>query len=130
MTTGMTADGAGGGGGGGGGGPSCEAAAEKAMSIPKGVSKLELTADQLRMGKVAFVERCTEDKWTTDVQSCFGAVASRDDIIACRNKLPADAKKALGRDLRERLGRTHTGDVPDAAKGGVKMSADPCEGGE
>ncbi|MBX3156733.1 MAG: hypothetical protein KF773_12075 [Deltaproteobacteria bacterium] len=115
-------------------GPSCEAAASQVVTIPGGVSKRPLTDDQLRMAKVAFVERCTQDRWAEDVQRCLMAVGSRDDLLACRGKLPAEAKKALGKDLRERLGRTHTGDEPPPGGGGgtrgAPMSADPCEGGE
>ena len=111
---------------------SCEAAGEHVSTIPDGLSKKPITADQTKMGKLAYVERCTEDKWSTELQACFIAATTRDAIGACRNQMPKEQRSALRKDLRERLGRTHTGDEPAGGGGtrGVNMSADPCEGGE
>ena len=45
--------------------------------------------------KKVIINRCTEDKWPADVTDCYSKAASREDIKACRAKLPADQSSKL-----------------------------------
>ncbi|MDB4959484.1 MAG: hypothetical protein JWO36_7053 [Myxococcales bacterium] len=41
--------------------------------------------------KTTLTNRCTEDKWPTEVIDCYEGAASPEDMRKCRTKLPADA---------------------------------------
>jgi hypothetical protein len=45
--------------------------------------------------KKVIITRCTEDKWPAEVTDCYAKAASREDIKACRAKLPADQSSKL-----------------------------------
>jgi hypothetical protein len=40
--------------------------------------------------KEVITKRCTEDKWSAEVIDCYSKVTNRQDVAACRAKLPAD----------------------------------------
>ena len=95
-------------GGGGGGdcanaiGPSIDrmtAAGAKRMEAanvaPEMKAKMDEAASKL---KVAIINRCTTDKWSNDVVDCYKKAEKREDLSACRAKLPDDQAKALHTD--------------------------------
>jgi hypothetical protein len=45
--------------------------------------------------KGVITNRCTEDKWPAEVIDCYGAAQKREDLRACRAKLPAESAAKL-----------------------------------
>jgi hypothetical protein len=84
-------------------GPDCSAAIGKgidryldgakqtAAGSPRGESTLKL-GDKL---KAAMTQRCTDDKWQTDVVVCFGNVVTSADLKACQDRLTRDQRTKL-----------------------------------
>ncbi len=92
--------------GGGGGdcadaiGPSIDkmtAAGAKRMEAapPELKAKMDEAASKL---KVAIINRCTTDKWSSEVVDCYKKSEKREDLAACRTKLPEDQATALRKD--------------------------------
>jgi hypothetical protein len=68
---------------------------ETANVPPEMKAKMEEAAGKL---KVAIINRCTTDKWSADVVDCYKKAEKREDLTACRAKLPEDQAKALHTD--------------------------------
>lgn len=62
---------------------------------PEMKAKMDEAATKL---KAAITARCTEDKWPAEVIDCYGKATSREDLKACRAKLPSDASQKLQAD--------------------------------
>lgn len=45
--------------------------------------------------KGVITNRCTEDKWSADVIDCYSKAEKREDLKACRSKLPQDQQAKL-----------------------------------
>src|SRR3954469_5697374 len=45
--------------------------------------------------KGVITNRCTEDKWSADVIDCYAKAEKREDLKACRSKLPQDQQAKL-----------------------------------
>jgi hypothetical protein len=45
--------------------------------------------------KQVITNRCTEDKWSAEIVDCYGKATTRDDLKACRAKLPAEQSAKL-----------------------------------
>ena len=68
---------------------------EAANVAPEMKAKMDEAASKL---KVAIINRCTTDKWSSDVVDCYKKAEKREDLSACRAKLPEDQAKALHTD--------------------------------
>jgi hypothetical protein len=68
---------------------------EAAAVAPEMKVKMEEASAKL---KVAIIHRCTTDKWSADVVDCYKKAEKREDLGACRAKLPEDQAKALHTD--------------------------------
>jgi hypothetical protein len=51
--------------------------------------------------KQAMTTRCTEDKWSADVLDCYSKAASREDLKACREKLPPEQASKLQAEMMQ-----------------------------
>lgn len=88
----------------GGGGGNCDsvakgvdnmtAAGSKRMenAPPEMKAKMEEAAGKM---KGVLVKRCSEDKWSGDVVDCYANAQKREDLRACRTKLPAEQAQKL-----------------------------------
>jgi hypothetical protein len=126
-------------------GPTCKAVAEH-------IAIVNNLPDDLRPQATALLEtRCTEDKWTDEVRSCFNTAQSGEEGEACaKEKLTKDQLAAVERDI-EKLMAEHQGKQgepatsadkappppPDKKSKGTTRGAtkkpkagDPCQGGE
>jgi hypothetical protein len=69
------------------------AGAKRMESAPPDMkAKMEEAATKL---KGVMTNRCTEDKWSADVISCYAAAAKREDLRNCRAKLPPEQATKL-----------------------------------
>jgi hypothetical protein len=86
--------------------------------------------------KGVMTNRCTEDKWSADVISCYSTAAKREDLRNCRAKLPPDQATKLqkeemdvmvGTGLGGMRGGAHmgggSGDHPDTLQGNTGSAA-------
>jgi hypothetical protein len=52
-------------------------------------------AERMTKLKQVLVNRCTEDKWSTEIMDCYAKAATREDFKACRSKLAPEAQAKL-----------------------------------
>ncbi|CAN5570343.1 hypothetical protein BH11MYX1_BH11MYX1_53220 [soil metagenome] len=83
-------------------GPSVDkmtAAGAKRMAAANVAPELEARmAEAASKLKVAILNRCTTDHWPAEVLACYKKAENREDLSACRAKLPEDQAKALHTD--------------------------------
>jgi hypothetical protein len=70
------------------------AAGAKRMESAPADMKAKMEAASVKL-KGVMTNRCTEDKWTADVISCYAAAEKREDLRNCRAKLPPDQAAKL-----------------------------------
>ena len=74
------------------------AAGQKRMeSMPGGMpadikAKMDEASAKL---KTVIANRCTEDKWSAEIIDCYNKAATREDLKACRAKLPPEQASKL-----------------------------------
>lgn len=74
------------------------AAGQKRMeSMPGGMpadikAKMDEASGKL---KTVIANRCTEDKWSAEIIDCYNKAATREDLKACRAKLPPEQASKL-----------------------------------
>jgi hypothetical protein len=66
--------------------------------------------------KSTLIKRCTEDKWASEVVSCFTTVSDRPGMQACQQKLSEEQREKLMADIRSTMMGKFGG-------GGMKMPA-------
>ncbi len=77
--------------------------------------------------KGVFVKRCTEDKWPADVVDCYANAQKREDLRACRTKLPAESSQKLQKEEMEIMVGAGFGGRPHGM-GGSGMEGHPGMG--
>ncbi len=66
----------------------------------KMLERSQKVVEQLR---APLTTRCTEDKWSAEVVTCFATVTKREEIQACLAKLPHDIEKKANDDVMKAM---------------------------
>src|SRR5258707_14752544 len=69
--------------------------------------------------KGVITNRCTEDKWSSEVIDCYGKATSRDELKTCRAKLPPEQSAKLQAEEMEVMRSMMGGMGPRGMHGGM-----------
>lgn len=92
-------------------GSDCEVAIGKGIDHFTATIKTSAPNPQIQENKLGMLNklgatltrRCTEDKWSPEVVSCFAAVAAMKDMQDCQAKLSAEQHAKLRDEIRETM---------------------------
>lgn len=93
------------------------AAGAKRMESAPADMKAKMEEASVKL-KGVMTNRCTEDKWTADVISCYAAAAKREDLRNCRAKLPPDQAAKLQKEEMDVMMGAGFGGMRGGAMGG------------
>jgi hypothetical protein len=106
-------------------GSDCDASIGKGIDSFAATIKASAPNPQIQENKLStlgklrgtLTQRCTEDKWTPEVVSCFATVVTMKDMQACQGKLSGEQRTRLLEEVREIMMSTMGARMPPGPAG-------------